>query len=154
MTANEGASAPNQPPPALRFSTACRRSSRHGFDGGGSSSGAFAHISKKFIIALAAIAAVVLAVGIPNFIRARSTSAAQPCVNNLRIIDSAKQQWALERARTTNHVPTWDDVHPYFPDRWSNSIPVCPDEGTYTLGQFGEPPTCSLGDKKAGHKLP
>jgi len=112
-------------------------------------------MSKTFIIILAAIAAVVLAVGIPNFIRARSSSSAHPCVNNLRIFDSAKQQWMLERGKTTNDVPTWEDVRPFLPDRWSNSIPVCPDGGTYTLGRVGEPPTCSLGDRDPGHhKLP
>jgi hypothetical protein len=111
-------------------------------------------MSKKFIIALTAIAVIVLAVGIPNFIRARSTRAAYPCINNLRIIDAAKQQWMLDRAKTTNDIPTWDDIRPYLPDRWSNSIPVCPDGGVYTLGRVGEPPICSLGDKEPGHKLP
>jgi hypothetical protein len=111
-------------------------------------------MSKKLIIALAAIAAVVLAFAIPNFIRARSTKAAYPCINNLRIIDAAKNQWKLDRGKTTNDVPTWDDIRPYLPDRWSNSVPACPDGGIYTLGRVGEPPTCSLADKEPGHKLP
>ena len=95
-----------------------------------------------------------LAVGVPNFIRARATRAAAPCINNLRIIDAAKNEWALEIGKTTNNAPTWDDVRPYLPDSRSHSIPVCPDGGTYTLGRVGEPPTCSLADKEWGHKMP
>ena len=44
-------------------------------------------MSKPFIIVLAVTSAVCLAVGIPNFIRARSQSSAAPCVNTLRVID-------------------------------------------------------------------
>jgi hypothetical protein len=113
-------------------------------------------MSKTFIIILAAIAVIVLVVGVPNFIRARSTRAAYPCINNLRIIEAAKNQWMLDRGKTTNDVPTWNDIRPYFPS-WltlSNGMPVCPDGGTYTLWRVGERPTCSLGDKDPGHKLP
>jgi len=111
-------------------------------------------ISKTFIFILAAIATVVLVVGVPNFIRARSVRSAQPCLNNLRIFEAAKNQWMLEQHKTTNDIPTWDDVRPYLPDRWSNSIPVCPAGGVYTLGRADVAPTCSLGDKEYGHKLP
>jgi hypothetical protein len=111
-------------------------------------------MSKTFLFVIAAIAVIVLAVGVPNFIRARATRAAAPCINNLRIIDAAKNEWALEFGKTTNNAPTWDDVRPYLPDSRSHSIPVCPDGGTYTLGRVGEPPTCSLADKEWGHKMP
>jgi len=111
-------------------------------------------MSKAFLFVLAAIVVIVLAVGIPNFSRARQTHAANPCLNTLRMIDSWKQEWALERSKTTNDTPTWDDIRPYFPARWSNSLPACPDGGVYTLGRVGQPPTCSLGDKEPGHKEP
>ncbi len=91
------------------------------------------------------ILTIVLAIGIANFIRARSTSASNACVNNLRIIDAAKQQWALERGKTVRDIPTWDDVRPYLGRSWSNTIPVCPEGGTYTLGRVGIPPACSIG---------
>jgi len=56
-------------------------------------------MSKSFIIVVAAITAVVLAVGIPNFIKAHQISAANYYVNNLRQLDAAKNQWALEKTR-------------------------------------------------------
>jgi chromosome segregation ATPase len=69
------------------------------------------------------------------------------CINNLRQIDAAKQQWALENNKTAAAVPTVQDLLPYF----KNGIfPVCPSGGTYTIGAVGEAPTCSV----PGHVLP
>ncbi len=72
----------------------------------------------------------------PNFL---------PCVDNLRNLDLLKRNWANDDNKTTNDVPSWDDLRPYFPSRWSNNIPICPGGGTYRLGRVGEPPTCSIG---------
>src|SRR5262245_54264603 len=44
---------------------------------------------------------------VPAFIRARTTSAKNACINNLRQIDGAKQQWGLENNQETNACPTW-----------------------------------------------
>jgi hypothetical protein len=113
-------------------------------------------MSKAFIIILAVIAVVVLAVGVPNFIRARSSRATAPCINRLRQIESAKEQWALEKSKTTNDVPTWSDLFPYFASSftnsyWTNGRPVCPEGGVYILGRVGELPTCSLGKQDPNH---
>jgi hypothetical protein len=90
---------------------------------------------------------IICAALIPAFVRARSTHAASACVNNLRQIDGAKNQWALEHHKTSQDTPTWDDIRPYL--HWpSNGIPTCPDRGVYTLGAVGESPRCSLGDQK------
>jgi len=42
-----------------------------------------------------------IAVAIPSFIKARSTSSQQACINNLRMIDARKTQWAM--AAITNN---------------------------------------------------
>ena len=55
-------------------------------------------------------------------------------------------------AEATNDAPTWDDLRPYFPYTWSNSIPVCPDGGVYTIGRLGENPKCSIG-KEYSHSF-
>ncbi|MGH7975075.1 MAG: hypothetical protein ACREDS_09305 [Limisphaerales bacterium] len=69
------------------------------------------------------------------------------CINNLRQIDAAKQQWALEKNKTADAIPTALDLLPFF----RNGIfPVCPSGGTYTIGAVGDPPTCSV----PGHVLP
>src|SRR6266480_1912542 len=66
------------------------------------------------------------------------------CVDNLRYIEILKREWANEKGKSSNDVPSWDDLRP-FPDRWSNNIPVCPSGGSYKLNRVGEAPTCSIG---------
>ena len=68
------------------------------------------------------------------------------CLNILRAIDSAKQQWALEKNKPANAIPTEQDLLPYFKD---GVIPACPAGGTYTLNAVGELPSCSV----PGHAL-
>jgi hypothetical protein len=69
------------------------------------------------------------------------------CINNLRQIDAAKQQWALEKSKTADTVPTEQDLLPYFKD---GIFPACPSGGTYAINAVGEVPTCSV----FGHALP
>jgi chromosome segregation ATPase len=69
------------------------------------------------------------------------------CINNLRQIDAAKQQWALENNKTASAVPTAQDLLPYLVD---GLFPVCPSGGTYTINAVGITPTCSV----PGHVLP
>ena len=106
-------------------------------------------MSKKSIIAVAVlgILAIVLA-ALPAFIRARNTPSANACINNLRQIDGGTQQWAIEYSKTTNDVPTWEDIDPYV--LRDGKRPTCPQGGKYTLGHFHKPPTCSY----PGHTLP
>jgi septal ring factor EnvC (AmiA/AmiB activator) len=69
------------------------------------------------------------------------------CINNLRQIDAAKQQWALENDKTALAVPTVQDLLPYFTD---GVVPVCPGGGAYSLNAVGILPTCSV----PSHVLP
>jgi chromosome segregation ATPase len=72
---------------------------------------------------------------------------ASACINNLRLIDAAKQQWALEKSKIATDVPTAQDLLPYFKD---GIFPVCPGGGIYSINAAGEIPNCSL----QGHVLP
>ena len=69
------------------------------------------------------------------------------CINNLRQIDAAKQQWALENSKTDDDLPTAQDLLPYFRD---GIFPMCPSGGQYTINAMAVPPTCSV----PGHVLP
>lgn len=73
--------------------------------------------------------------------------ARKTCINNLRLIDDAKQQWATDAGKPLNAVPTVKDLLPYFKEK---GFPECPDGGTYSLNAVDEVPTCSV----AGHTLP
>ena len=93
-----------------------------------------------------AVPGLLAAVAIPNFVKARAASQQNACINNLRQIEAAKQQWALEKNKTANDVPTEDDIKPYL---MNSQMPVCPQGGTYTIGAVGDKPTCSI----PGHVL-
>jgi len=80
----------------------------------------------------------------------QKTQRANACINNLRIIDSAKQQWALEFKKQATDTPTMDDLRPYIGRGPNGEVPACPDGGAYTIGAVGEKPACS----SAGHVLP
>lgn len=67
------------------------------------------------------------------------------CINNLRQIDAAKRLWALETGRTNGPVIPAQLDKWYFHDR-----PLaCPSGGTYTYGDIGQPPVCSLSTNAA-----
>ena len=77
--------------------------------------------------------------------RQRHRSSVSSCINNLRQLDGAKQQWAVDYKKNTNDIPVWEDlVGKYF-----NQKPECPQGGTYTIGKVGEAPRCNF----PGHKL-
>jgi len=68
------------------------------------------------------------------------------CINNLRQIDGAKQQWALEKNKAGDAVPTVKNLLPYLK---GGVFPACPDGGTYFINSVDAVPTCSV----AGHAL-
>jgi hypothetical protein len=78
-----------------------------------------------------------------------ATAAKDECINNLRLIDGAKQEWALELGKRATDTPSWSDIQPYFGRGPNGAIPKCPLGGTYTIGTVGAKPECSI----AGHVL-
>ncbi len=108
------------------------------------------------IMIVVAIIGLLAAIAIPNFVKARATSQANACINNLRQIDGAAQQWALERGQSTGatiHYP--GDLTPYIKLNSSGSIPPCPAGGSYNDATVGVNPTCTLSNGVTPwHQLP
>jgi hypothetical protein len=106
-------------------------------------------ISRKTIIWTLIIALVFVSAAIfivPHFVRASAYSPSHECQNNLRVIEAAKDQWAVENNKMTNDTPTWDDIRPYMSLYLkTNKFLKCPEGGIYTLGKVGQLPTCSIG---------
>ena len=75
----------------------------------------------------------------------RGSSKISRCRLNLMELQLIKFNWANDNGKSTNDSPSWDDLRPYFPNRWSNSIPTCPAGGAYTIGPAREKPKCSVG---------
>ena len=102
------------------------------------------------IMIVVAIIGLLAAIAIPNFVKARTTAQMNACINNLRQIDSAKQQWALETRQMTNAVPTDSDIEPYLRSSSLTNV-ICPSGGamatfdsSYVLHSVSEPPTCNI----------
>lgn len=66
------------------------------------------------------------------------------CINNLRHIDAAINEFALEHKKHTGAPVTLDDLTPYIQPNSQGEIPGCPDGGKYTVTIIGAP-ICSLG---------
>jgi septal ring factor EnvC (AmiA/AmiB activator) len=76
----------------------------------------------------------------------QNQAAVGTCINNLRLIDGAKQQWALQNQKGPDAVPLPQEIAPYFPN---GQYPQCPAGGRYTLNAVNKAPTCSI----PGHAL-
>ena len=71
------------------------------------------------------------------------------CINQLRQMDGAKQQFALEYNLTGTNYVTAEQILPYLARPGVTQLPPCPAGGTYTLDRIDKPPTCSI----PGHTL-
>jgi prepilin-type N-terminal cleavage/methylation domain-containing protein len=98
------------------------------------------------IMIVVAIIGLLAAIAIPNFVKARATSQANACINNLRQIDAAANQFALEKGKKTGDaIVLTTDLTPYIKLNSAGKIPPCPAAGSYVLTTVGTNPTCSLG---------
>lgn len=77
----------------------------------------------------------------------REVAIANACVNSLRIIEGAKDQWALENKKPVGTLPTAENLKPYLKN---NALPVCPNNGTYSLNPVGVTAICSI----PTHRIP
>ena len=75
------------------------------------------------------------------------------CINGLRMIEGAKQQWALETHADSNAVPTWEQIRLRVKSPAPTHLKLlrCPSGGTYTIGTVTTSASCSYGGP--GHKL-
>src|SRR5882762_3934618 len=78
---------------------------------------------------------------IPNVVPPRIVRSQNACINNLRQLEGAKDQWMLDHHKTRNDIPTWEDLRPYLNGQ---HVPLtCPAGGNYKIGKVAEQPTCT-----------
>ena len=118
------------------------------------------------IMIVVAIIGLLAAIAIPNFLKARATAQQNACINNLRQIDGAKQQWALENGRGSTDTPVDTDLQPYMGRGANGNLPWCPLAGTdhtfddsYTVNAESVAPICAKNgtgqiDSNTPHVLP
>ncbi len=101
---------------------------------------------RRILVVLVSIVAVVcIAEGVRLLWKARGIESYNRCWSNLALIDAAKAQWAVNNEKSGSDTPSWADLRPYFPDTWTNGMPICPKGGKYTIGQVNQLPRCSIG---------
>jgi prepilin-type N-terminal cleavage/methylation domain-containing protein len=103
------------------------------------------------IMIVVAIIGLLAAIAIPNFIKARTTAQMNACINNLRQIDSAKQQWALETHQNAAATPTSANIASYL-GRGTGTLAsvICPADTaqgfntSYTINDTSTAPQCQI----------
>ena len=99
------------------------------------------------IMIVVAIIALLAAIAIPSFLKSRLEARKSSCINNLRLVDHAKEQWATANNKNQGDTVVSTEINAYL-----KAAPVCPSAGTYTYNAVGTAPVCS---KSAdGHVLP
>jgi type II secretory pathway pseudopilin PulG len=58
--------------------------------------------------------ALLATIAVPNYLRSRKRSQATQVLEDLRLIDSAVDQYALECDKGSGHTVTWSDVQRYI----------------------------------------
>ena len=94
------------------------------------------------IMIVVGIIGLLAAIAIPNFVRARMQSQKNACINNLRQIDGAVEQWAVENRAASTATPSYSAIKDYL----KNSV-ICPSGGTtfsdsYTINGVTSKPIC------------
>ena len=100
------------------------------------------------IMIVVAIVGLLAAIAIPNLLKASARSQATTCINNLRQLDTAIQQFSVEAGKHVGDIVNYpDDLTPYIKLNAQGQIPPCPANGTYSLNTVGTVPSaiCSLG---------
>jgi hypothetical protein len=106
--------------------------------------------SKDFKVTMTIIGTIVLSVLVyamnpPQ--KQYGTTPRNTCIANLKQLDSAKEQWAVDTKKSPGAVVRLKDL--IGRDLYLKSRPTCPKGGLYILGHVGEMPTCSV----EGHVL-
>jgi len=106
------------------------------------------------IMIVVAIIGLLASIAIPNYVKARDNSQQKACINNLRQLDGAVQQYALENKLSSSVGYSLSVLKPYLKLDSNSNIPSCPANGTYSAGStVTNSPTCTLSTASMAHAL-
>jgi hypothetical protein len=90
---------------------------------------------------------IMIVVAVPFVLKAKAAAETAICVQNLRTIDFAKEQWSQENEKQPTDTPKPEEINSLM-DKPFDSL-TCPLGGKYSINAVGEKATCSV----PGHKL-
>jgi prepilin-type N-terminal cleavage/methylation domain-containing protein len=102
------------------------------------------------IMIVVAIIGLLATIAIPNFMHARTTAEKTACISNLRQIDNAKENWAMESRATPTATPMISNIQPYMGRGTAGTAPTCPMDSnntfatSYSINDLQTAPTCLI----------
>ncbi len=93
------------------------------------------------------IVGLLAAIAIPSFVKARNASSQNSCINNMRQIDGAKEQWAMADDVNTGASCVTSKVNLYLRGAVT---PTCHAGGAYLYHEIGEEPECTFHGPMSG----
>ena len=103
------------------------------------------------IMIVVAIIGLLAAIAIPNFVRARESAQLNSIANNLRILEGAKEQWALENKKATTDAVSTADLTTYLKN---NTLPAPVVGETYVTATVSDLVIAQTGVTLAGKTGP
>lgn len=100
---------------------------------------------------IAGIVGLIAVIAVPNMIRSRLTAQKSSCIANLKQIEGAVNQWAVETKKSG--TDTYSLADPVLINYFKGSVvPACPGGGTYSAGaNVASSPICN--QSSVGHTL-
>jgi len=102
------------------------------------------------MLVMAIMVGLLGAVTIPHFVHARSLQTQDRCINNLRRIDAAKEQWAIDFKQTPAATPAFEDIRLFLKCDGNHSLPACPldlsgaFQSSYLINGLTSAPVCLM----------
>ena len=96
------------------------------------------------VMVTVAIIGMLSAISVPSWVKSRERAQLNNIISNLRIIESSKEQWALEQKKGTGDTPVATDIAPYLKN---NTMPTPIASETYNINPIGTSADATVASK-------
>ena len=94
------------------------------------------------IMIVVLIIGILLSIAVPQWMKARARSQTNACYGNLKQIENAKEELAMEMHLPQGAPVVNGDLWPAYIK--GSTFPACAAGGTYTLNTIGTPASCDI----------